>query len=243
MRGVPRSGSNAATPSSAAAKVSAVSGHLGVARDRPEAGAALADDSMGMRERECGAILVGIVGGGIGGLTAALSLLRRGFEVQVYEQASALGEIGAGVQISPNASRLAGELASTGVRPLAWHQRRWDDGRTLLRTPLAEPLEAAFGFPHYQMHRANLLTALTRSFPAESVRLGHRLTGLTDHGDRVEAQFANGARVDVDVLLGADGIHSPVRHLLFGPESPRFTGCVAYRGWCRPSGCAGSGSR
>jgi 2-polyprenyl-6-methoxyphenol hydroxylase-like FAD-dependent oxidoreductase len=82
------------------------------------------------------------------------------------------------VQISPNASRvlhglgLAGELASTGVRPLAWHQRRWDDGRTLLRTPLAEPLEAAFGFPHYQMHRADLLTALTRALPAESVHLG-----------------------------------------------------------------------
>jgi salicylate hydroxylase len=191
---------------------------------------------MGMRERGRGAIVVGVVGGGIGGLTAALSLLRRGFEVRVYEQASALGEIGAGVQISPNASRvlhglgLAEELASTGVRPLARHQRRWDDGRTLLRTPLAEPLEAAFGFPHYQMHRADLLRALTRALPAESVHLGHRLTGLIDLGDRVEARFANGARVEVDVLVGADGIHSPVRRLLFGPDSPRFTGCVAYRG-------------
>jgi 2-polyprenyl-6-methoxyphenol hydroxylase-like FAD-dependent oxidoreductase len=89
-----------------------------------------------------------VVGGGIGGLTAALSLLRRGFDVQVYEQAAALGEVGAGVQVSPNASRvlhrlgLAEELATTGVKPVAWHQRRWDDGRTLLRSPLAEPLEA-----------------------------------------------------------------------------------------------------
>src|SRR3954470_22997550 len=112
-------------------------------------------------------VSVCVVGGGIGGLTVALSLFRRGFDVQVYEQAAALGEIGAGVQISPNASRvlhglgLAEELASTGVRPAAWHQRRWDDGRTLLYTPLGEALEAAFGFPHYQMHRADLLTALT----------------------------------------------------------------------------------
>jgi salicylate hydroxylase len=74
------------------------------------------------------------------------------------------------------------------------------------------------------------LTALTRALGAERIYLGHRLTGLTDHGDRVAATFANGARVDVDVLVGADGIHSPVRHLSFGPTSPRFTGCIAYRG-------------
>jgi salicylate hydroxylase len=84
-------------------------------------------------------ISVGIAGGGIGGLSAALSLLDAGFDVHVYEQATALGEVGAGIQISPNASRilhrfgLAEELARTGVKPLAWHQRRWDDGRTLLR--------------------------------------------------------------------------------------------------------------
>jgi salicylate hydroxylase len=179
---------------------------------------------------------VGIVGGGIGGLTAAMSMLRVGFDVHVYEQASALGEVGAGVQISPNASRilyrlgLADELARTGVRPLAWHQRRWDDGQTLLRTPLAEPLEAAFGFPHYQMHRADLLSALAGAVPAERVHLGHRLTGLVDRGDRVEARFANGVRTEVDVLVGADGIHSPVRRVVFGPERPRFTGCAAYRG-------------
>jgi salicylate hydroxylase len=181
-------------------------------------------------------VSVCVVGGGIGGLTAALSLFRRGFDVQVYEQAAALGEVGAGVQVSPNASRvlhrlgLAEELATTGVKPVAWHQRRWDDGRTLLRSPLAEPLEATFGFPHYQMHRADLLAALAGALPAERVHLGHRLTGLTDRGDRVEARFANGASVEADVLVGADGIKSAVRGLLFGPEHPRFTGCVAYRG-------------
>ena len=179
---------------------------------------------------------VGVVGGGIGGLTAALSLLRAGIDVEVFEQAPALGEVGAGVQVSPNASRvlhglgLADELAATGVRPLAWHQRRWNDGRTLLRTPLAEPLEAEFGFPHYQMHRADLLLALARAFPSERVHLSHRLVGFDDRGDRVVARFADGAAAELDVLVGADGIHSLTRRLLFGADDPRFTGCVAYRG-------------
>jgi salicylate hydroxylase len=181
-------------------------------------------------------ISVGIAGGGIGGLSAALSLLDAGFDVHVYEQATALGEVGAGIQISPNATRvlhqlgLAEALARTGVKPLAWHQRRWDDGRTLLRAPLAEPLEAAFGFPHYQIHRADLLAALAAAVPAERVHLGHRLTGTEHCGDHVRARFANGAQVDVDLLVGADGIHSRVRGELFGSQQPRFTGCVAYRG-------------
>ena len=154
----------------------------------------------------------------------------------MYERAAVLAEVGAGVQISPNASRvlhglgLADALARTGVKPLAWHQRRWDDGRTLLRTPLADPLEATFGFPHYQMHRADLLAALATAVPAERVHLGHRLVDVVDRGDRVEARFANGATVEADALIGADGIHSTVRRVLFGPDEPRFTGCVAYRG-------------
>ncbi len=181
-------------------------------------------------------ISIGVVGGGIGGLAAASTLLRAGFDVHVFEQATALSEVGAGIQVSPNASRLlhrlglADELAELGVRPLAWHQRRWDDGRTLLRTPLAGAVEEAFGFPHYQIHRADLLAALVRRLPPERLHTGRRLIGLADRGDRVEATFADGDRIEVDLLVGADGIHSTVRTALFGPESPRFTGCVAYRG-------------
>ena len=125
---------------------------------------------------------------------------------------------------------LADELAEMGVRPLAWHQRRWDDGSTLLRTQLAGAIEPAFGFPHYQMHRADLLSTLARALPAERVHLQHRLTGLVDHGDGVEVQFASGDRVELDVLVGADGIHSTVQRLLFDPKDPHFTGCAAYRG-------------
>jgi salicylate hydroxylase len=179
---------------------------------------------------------IAIVGGGIGGIAAALALLRAGFDVQVYEQARSLTEVGAGIQVSPNATRilerlgLAGELARIGVLSEAIHQRRWQDGRTLLRSPLGRTVAQHFGAAHYQCHRGDLLFALAGALPAERLHLGHRLTGLIDHGDRVEAQFENGARITAAMLVGADGIHSAVRGILFGPESPRFTNCVAYRG-------------
>jgi len=186
-----------------------------------------------MREREPS---VAIVGGGIGGLAVALSLLHAGLDVQVYEQATALGEVGAGIQISPNASRLLHRMGlgpaldRTGVRPVGVHQRRWDDGRTLQWAPMGEAMEAAFGAPYYHFHRADLLHALADALPAERVQLDHRLTSFLDQGDRVELTFANGARAAAGVLVGADGIHSTVRAALFGPEQPRFTGCTAYRG-------------
>jgi salicylate hydroxylase len=117
-----------------------------------------------------------------------------------------------------------------GVQPLALRQRRWDDGRTLSCAPLGDTLEAACGAPYYQIHRADLLNVLASCLPAERLHLGHRLTGLIDHGNRVEGRFENGKSTSVDVLVGADGIHSAVHRIVFGDESPQFTGCVAYRG-------------
>jgi salicylate hydroxylase len=181
-------------------------------------------------------VSIAIVGGGIGGLGAALHLLRAGFDVQVYEQTSDHIEAGAGLVIGPNASRLlirlglAEEMARIGVRPEAFHQRRWQDGRTLAKTRLREATEAAFGAPHYVFHRGEMYAALAQALPRERVHLGHRCTGFVDRGDRVEAYFENGASTVVDALIGADGIHSTIRHALLGPERPRFTGCIAYRG-------------
>jgi salicylate hydroxylase len=183
-----------------------------------------------------GAVPVAIIGGGVGGLAAALSLLQAGCDVHVYEQARGLVETGAGINISPNASRLlhrlgfGAELARIGVRPTAWVQRRWDDGAILLRSPLGEAIEQAFGFPHYQVHRADLLTMLARALPPERLHLGHRFSAATEHDEHVAITFENGAVVRCGALIGADGIHSAVRHTLFERDAPRFTGCVAYRG-------------
>ena len=152
---------------------------------------------------------IAIVGGGIGGLTAAC-LLRAGFDVHVYEQASRLSEVGAGINIGPNASRIlhrlgiAGELAKSGIKPASFDQRRWDDGRILLRSPLGEAVEVAFGAPYYTLHRGDLQCALVDVIPADRLHLTHRFTELLDHGDRVEARFENGASVSADALIGAE---------------------------------------
>ena len=177
-----------------------------------------------------------VIGGGIGGLTAALSLRRAGFEVDVYEQAPELTQIGGGINMGPNAARilrrlgLAAGLDREGIRPLFTHQRRWQDGRTLQRAPLNPLCEELYGAPHMTLHRADLLDVIAAGFPAERIHLGHRLIGLEDKGRCTEAWFENGARITADILVGADGIHSAVRASLFGEEAPVFAGCVAYRG-------------
>jgi salicylate hydroxylase len=179
---------------------------------------------------------IGVIGGGLGGMTVALALHQAGFAVEVYEQAPELTEVGGGINMGPNAVRvlrrlgLAEGLDREGVCPLSTHQRRWDDGRTLQQAPLNPLCEQLYGAPHMTLHRADLLAVIAAGFPAERVHLGHRLVGLADRSDHVEAWFDNGARIGCDVLVGADGIHSAVRAALFGEEEPHFAGCVAYRG-------------
>jgi salicylate hydroxylase len=179
---------------------------------------------------------IAVVGAGFGGLSAALSLRQAGFEVDVYEQAPELGEVGGGINMGPNAVRilrrlgLAEGLDREGIRPLLTHQRRWQDGRTLQRAPLNPLCEELYGAPHMTIHRADLLSIIAAGFPAERIHLAHRLADLADRGDRVEARFENGASIRADVLVGADGIHSAAREILFGAEEPAFAGCVAYRG-------------
>ncbi|MBV8889105.1 MAG: FAD-dependent monooxygenase [Alphaproteobacteria bacterium] len=176
------------------------------------------------------------MGAGIGGLTAALSLRQAGFAVDVYEQAPELTEVGGGINMGPNAVRVLRRLGlqpgldRDGVQPCETHQRRWDDGRTLQRAPLNPLCEQLYGAPHMTLHRADLLAVIAAGFPAGHIHLDHRLVGFEATGVGVTARFDNGAQIAADVLIGADGIHSTVRALLFGDEAPAFAGCVAYRG-------------
>jgi len=178
-------------------------------------------------------LTVAVIGGGIGGAAAALALLQRGFDVHVYEQTRAIREVGAGIVLTPNVTRLLQQLGlgpdleKRGIALAAWRQRRWDDGRTLLCTPL----DTSGRVPtFYTVHRADLLSMLTGRLRPERVHIDHRLAGLTDRGERVDMEFANGATASADIVVGADGIHSTVRGILFGAEQPSYTGCVAYRG-------------
>jgi 2-polyprenyl-6-methoxyphenol hydroxylase-like FAD-dependent oxidoreductase len=177
---------------------------------------------------------VAIIGGGIGGLTAASALTQAGIEVAVYEAAAELKEIGAGVALHPNAMKVLRALGvEDEVRRVAgraqWQvMRNWKTGRVIARTSRRQQA-ASFGAEGATAHRADLLDVLARALPERLVTLGKRCTGVRPGGDVAVARFADGTQVEADVIVGADGIHSPVRASLFGPDAPRFTGKICYR--------------
>src|SRR5260221_6873988 len=180
-------------------------------------------------------ISIAVIGGGIGGLAAAINLLQAGYDVRVYEQARWLSEVGAGINIGPNASRLlirlglGDECAKVAFRSQFFHQRRWQDGKTLTRTPLGDAIEAEFGAPHYIFHRGELHAILAKAVPPERVFLAHRCTCVEQTSERVRVSVANGTSSEFGAVIAADGIHSSVRRALLGPVKPRFA-CRAYRG-------------
>jgi salicylate hydroxylase len=177
---------------------------------------------------------IAVVGAGIGGLTTAAALHRAGLRCTVYEQAPQLAEVGAGLQLGPNAVRhlhrlgLAGHLAQVAVRPAAIEMLRWDDGRTIMQTPL-DGCPALFGAPYYTVHRAHLHQGLLDLLEPGTVRLGLRCTGIAERPGEVELRFADGSATTADLVVGADGIHSVVRGWL-APDEPRFSGQTIYRG-------------
>ncbi len=172
-----------------------------------------------------------VVGGGIGGTAAAVALARAGIDVQVYEQAQQVAEVGAGVSLAPNGLRMLERLGvGDGIGRLgARHvstQLTLSDGRPALH----EPHQFARAGRNVGIHRADLLGLLAAELPPGTVRTGHRCTGLRQDADGAMVGFANGATATADVVIGADGIHSVLQGFVVAPAEPIFSGVVAYRG-------------
>lgn len=176
---------------------------------------------------------VAIVGGGIGGLFAANALIAQGIPVSVYEQAPAIGEVGAGVYLTPNSVRhlqrigLGGAVEKWGARVGSNSHYFRHDGTPIAPVQVTDSSgwNATFG-----MHRADLVEMLANALPQGTVHAGHRCTGFDQDDDMARVSFANGAVVEAEIVIGADGIHSELRPHVFASSQPVFSGSVAYRG-------------
>ncbi|MFJ9587880.1 FAD-dependent monooxygenase [Streptomyces acidicola] len=214
-----------------------------------------------------GRLSIAVVGGGLAGLATAAALSRADFEVDVFEQAERLGEVGAGINISPQATKaltaigLGDGLKSVGNAMTGQVQRSMYTGEQLAETRLTEDGTTSdrFGAPYYVFHRADLLDVLAGAVDSTRVHLGHRCTGLVEDGgeggdanedggrdeDRrgVTLHFANGSRHRADIVIGADGIHSRIRRELYTEEKAHFTGQMVWRalvdGSALPAGILG----
>ncbi len=179
-----------------------------------------------------------IAGAGLGGLAAACALTKAGHRVEVYEQAPQLGEVGAGIQVSANATHalrdigVLDEILKVAVKPGAYVFRAWDTGEVLQRFALSEEHERLHGAPYVQIYRADLhdiLAARAREFDRDMIRLNHVVTGFSEDANGVELQFADGSSARGDMLIGADGLKSAVRTQIAGEVPATYTGDAVWR--------------
>lgn len=178
-----------------------------------------------------------VIGGGIGGLTAALCLQHMGASVEIAEQAPCFGEVGAGLQLGPNAVKV---LRALGLEPALMAQAQIPSALTLrsgyskhemLSLPLGETAHARWGAPYVHIHRADLVALLAQAVEQRGIacRLSSKLDSITDNGQDIELLWSGGAQEAVPFVIGADGLRSRVRRDLFGGAQPQFTGQVAWR--------------
>jgi 6-hydroxynicotinate 3-monooxygenase len=178
---------------------------------------------------------IAIVGAGMGGLAAAAALQRVGIEVDVYEQAEQFARLGAGIQVGCNAMKvlrtlgLEQRMRQQSFYPRSWNNRDWRTGEVKFDMIFGESAEQKFGAPYLLAHRGDLHAALASAVRAGCIRLGHKLIGLDETSERIKLTFANGTIATADAVVGADGVHSIVRDILFGASSVNFTGRIAYR--------------
>jgi len=179
-----------------------------------------------------------IAGAGLGGLAAASCLMKAGYDVEIYEQAPALAEVGAGIQLSANAMHVLNHLglgvaiAAVAVRPGAYVFRTFDTGEVIQTFALSEEHERLHGAPYYQLHRADLhdlLAAKARELKPDVVHLDHRVVGFAESDDGVRLDFADGSSATGDLLIGADGLKSAVRTQIAGEVPATYTGDGAWR--------------
>ena len=180
-----------------------------------------------------------IAGGGLGGLTAALAALKAGCDVEVYEQAPALKEVGAGIQLGANGTHvfyalgIGEELKTLSCETQGKEIRIWNTGETWKLFDLGKASIERYGYPYFTVYRPDLLSVLenaVRRAKPDAIHLGARVLGFEQDQEGVSVKLENGASVRGDVLIGADGVHSRIRQGLFGPDKPQFTGIIAWRG-------------
>src|SRR5689334_4901059 len=182
-----------------------------------------------------GPLSIAIIGAGMGGLATAAALRRVGIDVTVYEQATQFARLGAGIQIGCNAMKvlrglgLEARLRAQSFYPRSWNNRDWRTGEIKFDMIFGESAEQKFGAPYLLAHRGDLHSALASAVPDECLRLNHKLVGLEETGEGVRLTFANAATATADAVIGADGVHSVVRDMLFGISPVNFTGRIAYR--------------
>ena len=179
-----------------------------------------------------------IAGAGLGGLAAACALTKAGHRVEVYEQAPQLGEVGAGIQVSANATHalrdigVLDEILKVAVKPGAYVFRAWDTGEVLQRFALSEEHERLHGAPYVQIHRADLheiLATRARELDPDMIHLNHVVTGFSEDASGVELHFADGTSARGDMLIGADGLKSAVRAQIAGEVPATYTGDAVWR--------------
>jgi len=177
---------------------------------------------------------IAIVGGGLAGLAAANALKTFGIEVNVFEAAPELREIGAAVNASPQAVKalqaigVGDQIAAVGHRSPGVYSRNMQTGEFIEFGDRSKH-EEKYGAPYYSFHRADLLDALASGLDRSTIHLGHTLVGLEERSDRIILSFAKGARVETEYLIGADGVRSAVRKALYGADNPTYTGQMVWR--------------
>ncbi|GAA0285600.1 FAD-dependent monooxygenase [Streptomyces turgidiscabies] len=176
-----------------------------------------------------------VVGAGIGGLAATLSLRAAGYEVTLVERTRRFTEIGAGIQLAPNATRalrrlgLLDPVAARAARPSRLNFRSWSDGAEICEYVLGPDVEDEFGAPYLQVHRADLHLALAARIPPDAVRLNTEVVGIGQDDTAAWVTTADGERLGADLVVAADGVRSAARRWLFGADEAVFSGTAAYR--------------